>query len=151
MSAPIDTSNNNINTNTNQLAKQSKGGVEHVSPEDTASTGPSTSVSPGNPVIEDAPVDPVPQLDNMRELSDADQVLESDQVRAALQGGRSLSITRLRLLADRTTLEAWPDPCISYRGGPGVSCHMTVPRRYQDLCILRDDFHLHGKFGEAFL
>jgi len=27
MSAPIDTNNNNINTNTNQLAKQSKGGA----------------------------------------------------------------------------------------------------------------------------
>jgi hypothetical protein len=84
MSAPIDTNNNN--TNSNELVKQSKGGVEHVSPEDTASTGPSTSASPGNPVIEHPPVDPALQLDNMGELSDADQVLESDQVRAALQG-----------------------------------------------------------------
>jgi hypothetical protein len=41
MSAPIDTNNNNIITNSIELAKQSKGGVEHVSPGDTASIGPS--------------------------------------------------------------------------------------------------------------
>ena len=84
MSAPIDTNNNNIITNSIELAKQSKGGVEHVSPGDTDSTGPSTSASPGNPVMEHAPEDTAPQLDNIGDLSD--QVLASDQVRAALQG-----------------------------------------------------------------
>ena len=87
MSALIDTNDNkNITTDSNELAKQSKGGVEHVSPGDTDSTGPSTSASSGNPVMENAPGDTVPQLDNIGDLSDADQVLESDQVRAALQG-----------------------------------------------------------------
>jgi hypothetical protein len=33
-------------------------------------------------------------------------------------GGRSRSITRLCLLADRTTPEARPNPSASYRGGP---------------------------------
>ena len=59
MSAPIDT-NNNINTDSNELAKQSKGDVEDVIPGDTYSTGPSTSASPGNPVMEHTPGDTVP-------------------------------------------------------------------------------------------
>ena len=88
MSAPIDTNdNNNITIDSNELAKRSKGGVEHVSPGDTDSTSPSTSASPGNPVMEHAPGDTAPQLDNIGDLSDADQVLQSDQVRAALAGG----------------------------------------------------------------
>ena len=69
MSAPIDiNNNNNINTDSNELAKQSKGGVEHVSPGDTDSTGPSTSASPGNPVMEHAPGDTAPQLNDMGDL-----------------------------------------------------------------------------------
>ena len=41
MSAPIDANdNNNITSDSNELAKQSKGGIEHVSPGDTGSTGP---------------------------------------------------------------------------------------------------------------
>ena len=92
MSAPIDTNNNNnINTDSNELAKQSKGGVEHVSPGDTDSTGPSTSASPGNPVMEHAPGDTAPQLNDMGDLSDADQVLSSDQVSAALMGAVSFN------------------------------------------------------------
>ncbi len=59
MSAPIDT-HNNINTDSNELAKQSKGDVEDVIPGDTYSTGPSTSASPGNPVMEHRPGDTVP-------------------------------------------------------------------------------------------
>jgi len=67
-----------------RAGKAKQGGVEHVSPGDTDSTGPSTSASPGNPVMEHAPEDTAPQLDNIGDLSD--QVLASDQVRAALQG-----------------------------------------------------------------
>ena len=65
------------NTNSNELANQSKGGVEHVIPGDTSSTGPSTSGTPG---IEHAQVDQAPRLDGIREATDAKQVLDSDQV-----------------------------------------------------------------------
>ena len=104
-------------------------------------------------------MDPAPQLDNMGDLSDADQVLASDQVRTALQEEVSFNH---EMLADRTTPEAWPDPSILVSpiqaGETGVSYHMTVPRRYQDLDMIRGDFHLYAKFGavaismrEAFL
>ena len=82
----IDTNYNNINTNSNELAKQSKGGVEHVSPGDTASTGQhGRSIRCGSSVGERPSENSSP-------------------------GGRSLLITRLRLLSDRTTPEARPDP-----------------------------------------
>jgi len=147
MSAPIDTNNNNINIDSNELAKQSKGGVEHFSPGDTDSTGPSTSASP---VMEHAPGDTAPLLDDMGELSDADQVLISEQVRTALMGGglvqsRDYDCSLIGQPQKQGQILVSPiaaDP----RAGEAVSYHMTVSRRYQDL-----DFHLHGKFGEAAL
>jgi hypothetical protein len=61
MSAP----NYTNNTNSNELANQSKGGVEHVIPGDT---GPSTFASPGTPGIEHAQVDQAPRLDGITSL-----------------------------------------------------------------------------------
>jgi hypothetical protein len=156
MSATIDTNNNNnITTDSNELAKQSKGGVEHVSPGDTDITGPSTSASPGNPVMEHAPGDTVPQLDSIGDLSDADQVLASDQVRAALQGGGLFQsrdyvcslIGRSQKHGQILVSPIAADP----RVGEAVSYHMTVPRRYQDLGMMREHCHRHGKFGAAAL
>ena len=103
--------------------------------------------------MEHAPGDTVPQLDNMGDLSDADQVLASDQVRTALQGGglvQSLDyvcslIGRPQKHGQILVSPIAADP----RAGEAVSYHMTAPRRYQDLGMMREDFHLHGKFGAA--
>ena len=56
------------------------------------------------------------------------------------RGGRYFSITRLRMLAGRTTPEARPDPSVSHRGGPASrrGCVLphhsisTVPRSRHD-------------------
>ena len=150
MSAPIDTNDNNIIIiDSNELAERSKGGVEHVSPGDTDST----SASPGNPVMEHAPGDTVPQLDNIGELSDADQVLQSDQVNAAIAGGGIFQsrdyvcslVGRPQKHGQILVSPIAADP----RAGEAVSYHITVSRRYQDLGVMRGDFHLHGKFGAA--
>jgi hypothetical protein len=54
MSAPNDTNN----TNSNELANQNNGGVEQIILGETASTGSSTSASPGTPGIKHASVAP---------------------------------------------------------------------------------------------
>ena len=97
----------------------------------------------------------MPQLDNMGDLSNPEQVLASDLVITAIRGGGLVQsqefvgslIGRPQKHGQILVSPIAADP----RAGEAVSYHMTVPRRYQDLGMMRGDFHLHGKFGAAAL
>ena len=137
MSAPNDTNN----TNSNEMANQNNGGVEQIILGDTASTGSSTSASPGTPGIEDASVAP-PTGWSKRVIRRG----SSPGQRPSLFQARDYVCLLIGRPQKHDQILVSPIAANPQAGEARVAYHMTVPARYQDLTLMRENFHLRGKF-----